>query len=102
MYHMMPDGSPEKRQYNIWREKYKTAQRTLKKQIDNKENPRYREFTLKEANQMAEGKFHDEDDEDQDFVIDADEEALKDAADNKANRAIYINRQNLKNEMKLD
>ena len=59
-------------------------------------NPKTRKFTLQESKLLIEGKFWEDELEDEDFIEKADDAILKQAAA-KANKAIYINRDNLDN-----
>ena len=86
----------EKKQYTIQLEKYKGKQDTLKK---SQHVPRDREFKMEEALKLEEGTlWEDESDEDER----ADMQALEKANHDKVNKAVYLNRDNLENELKLE
>ena len=86
----------EKKQYTIQLEKYKGKQDTLKKQ---QHAPKERAFKMEEALKLEEGTlWEDEDDEDER----ADMQALEKANNDKVNKAVYLNRDNLENELKLE
>ena len=87
------------KQYRVWREKFKAKQRELIKKTEHAEgNPRIKVYTLIEAKKLAEGKFHEDDDDDEDG--NEGDALIGQAA--KVNKAIYLNRDNLENEMKLE
>ena len=86
----------EKKQYNIQREKFKGKQETLKK---SQNDPKNTKFNLKTAEILAEGTFwDDEDDDDENFA----DKAFEKATNDKVNKAVYLNRENLENELKLE
>lgn len=93
-------GETDKRKYGYWKEKYKASQRRLE-QLS--EHPREREFSLKEAEVLQEGEFWVEEEEDVTRLTqkERDEKFLATQLD-KANRAMYINRDNLEDELKLE
>lgn len=88
----------EKKQYTIQLEKYKGKQDALKKQ-QQLGAPKERAFKMEEALKLEEGTlWEDEDDEDER----ADMQALEKATNDKVNKAVYLNRDNLENELKLE
>lgn len=89
-------NAQEKKQYNIQREKFKGKQETLKK---SQNDPKNTKFTLETAKVLAEGTYwDDEDDDDENFV----DKAFEKATNDKVNKAVYLNRENLENELKLE
>ena len=85
----------EKKQYNIQREKFKGKQETLKK---SQNDPKNTKFTLETAKVLEEGTYWDDDDDEDDFV----DKAFEKATNDKVNKAVYLNRENLENELKLE
>ena len=89
----------EKKQYNIWREKYKSKQKEFIKKSEHEGNPKQKIYTMAEAKLLDQGKFHEENDEEEN---DDDAENALEKADAKVNKAVFLTRDNLQNEMKLD
>ena len=89
----------EQKQYRKWAEKFKSAQTQKRQQEFNKGLLKDRKWSPEEVKKLFEGVFYDQDEEGS--FGDKPDQALE-AGAKKVNKAVYLNRENLQNEMELD
>ena len=56
----------ERKNYNVWKEKYKTAQSNLQKMPI---HPNEKTYTLDEAKKLEQGLYHEDDDNDEELDL---------------------------------